>query len=194
MGTGQRKSRVDLAGLRRADPAGRANRSSAYDDTGVCILKLALEPAPEGKAERTGTFTSGIVSRPGARFIAVFFGGWKHARENLAEVLSDAPGLQPLIHLCEALSRNTPKLSECLRLLLANCLAHGRRQLVEVADFSGRMPFRAGDAGRRFAPRRIGPPAEADAGRAVALPSGTQRAVDEDLKRMAGGATGRTQN
>ena len=95
------------------------------DDTGVRILKLAREPAPEGKAERTGTFTSGIVSRPGARFIAVFFGGWKHARENLAEVLSDAPGLQPLIHLCEALSRNTPKLSECLRLLLANCLAHG---------------------------------------------------------------------
>lgn len=105
------------------------------DDTGVRILKLAREPAPEGKAERTGTFTSGIVSKAGARFIALFFSGWKHAGENLAEVLKRrVPGLQPLIQMCDALSRNTPKLSEGVRLLLANCLAHGRRQFVEVAE------------------------------------------------------------
>jgi len=35
--------------------------------------------------------------------------------------------------MCDALSRNTPKLSEGAELLLANCLAHGRRQFVEVA-------------------------------------------------------------
>ena len=35
------------------------------DDTGMRILKLAREPAPEGKAERSGVFTSGIVSRVG---------------------------------------------------------------------------------------------------------------------------------
>jgi hypothetical protein len=36
--------------------------------------------------------------------------------------------------MCDALSRNTPKLSEAVRLLLAYCLAHGRRQFVEVAE------------------------------------------------------------
>jgi transposase len=105
------------------------------DDTGMRILKLAREPAPEGRPERTGIFTSGIVSRVGARFIALFFSGWKHAGENLAEVLKRrAPGLQPLIQMCDALSRNTPKLSEGVQLLLAYCLAHGRRQFVEVAE------------------------------------------------------------
>ena len=104
------------------------------DDTGMRILHLAREPAPEGKGERTGVFTSGIVSRVGVWLIALFFSGWKHAGENLAEVLKRrAPGLQPLIQMCDALSRNVPKLSEGVRLLLANCLAHGRRQFVEVA-------------------------------------------------------------
>ena len=104
------------------------------DDTGMRILKLAREPAPEGKPERTGIFTSGIVSRVGTWFIALFFSGWKHAGENLADVLKRrAPGLPPLIQMCDALSRNTPKLSKGVRLLLAYCLAHGRRQFVEVA-------------------------------------------------------------
>ena len=35
--------------------------------------------------------------------------------------------------MCDALSRNAPKLSEGVKLLLANCLAHGRRQFVEIA-------------------------------------------------------------
>jgi transposase len=104
------------------------------DDTGMRILKLAREPAPEGK-QRTGVFTSGIVSRVGAGLIALFFSGCKHAGENLAEVLKRrAPGLAPLIQMCDALSRNTPKLSEGVRLLLAYCLAHGRRHFVDVAE------------------------------------------------------------
>jgi transposase len=104
------------------------------DDTGMRILRLTREPTPKGKAERTGVFTSGIVSRVGAWWIALFFSGWKHAGENLAEVLKRrAPGRGPLIQMCDALSRNVPKLSEGVRLLLANCLAHGRRQFVDVA-------------------------------------------------------------
>ncbi len=104
------------------------------DDTSIRILKLAREPAPEGKAERTGVFTSGIVSRVGVWLIALFFSGWRHAGENLAEVLKRrAPGLPPLIQMCDALSRNAPQLSEGVKLLLAHCLAHGRRQFVEVA-------------------------------------------------------------
>jgi transposase len=35
--------------------------------------------------------------------------------------------------MCDALSRNTPKLTDGGEILLAHCLAHGRRQFVEVA-------------------------------------------------------------
>jgi transposase len=100
------------------------------DDTGMRILRLAREPSDE----RTGVFTSGIVSMaPGWR-IALYFSGTKHAGENLTAVLQRRPsGLAPLIQMCDALSRNTPRLSEGVQLLLANCLSHGRRQFVDVA-------------------------------------------------------------
>jgi transposase len=99
------------------------------DDTGMRILQLARR-SDDG---RTGTFTSGIVSICGGGWkIALYFSGWKHAGENLADVLKQrAPGLAPPIQMCDALSRNSPKLVETL---LANCLAHGRRQFTEVAD------------------------------------------------------------
>jgi transposase len=104
------------------------------DDTGMRILKLPREPTPAGKAERTGTFTSGIVSICGGRQIALYFTGPKHAGENLAEVLKQRePGLPPPIQMCDALSRNTPKLTG-VGILLANCMAHGRRQFTEVAE------------------------------------------------------------
>lgn len=161
------------------------------DDTGMRILKLAREPAPEGRPERTGTFTSGIVSRVGPRFIALFFSGWKHAGENLAEVLKRrAPDLQPLIQMCDALSRNAPKLSEGVRLLLAKktpvCGSGG--------ELPGRMPVCAGDARQRLLQRRTGPPGEPVMGRPAAFPSGAQRAADEDAPTVDGGATGGAQD
>ncbi len=98
------------------------------DDTRMRILRLAREPGDK----RTGTFTSGIVSLVGAWTIALFFTGRKHAGENIAEVLKQrAHQLPPPILMCDALSRNTPKGVETL---IANCLAHGRRQVVEVVD------------------------------------------------------------
>jgi len=100
------------------------------DDTGMRILRLTREPGDK----RTGTFTSGIVSMVGAWTIALFFTGWKHAGENIAEVLKQrARELPPPIQMSDALSRNTPKL-EGVEPLQANCLAHGRRQVVEVAE------------------------------------------------------------
>jgi transposase len=100
------------------------------DDTGMRILRLAREPGDK----RTGTFTSGIVSIMGAWTIALFFTGWKHAGENLAEVLKQrARELPPPIQMSDALSRNSPKV-EGVEPLQANCLAHGRRQIVDVAD------------------------------------------------------------
>jgi len=98
------------------------------DDTSMRILRLTREPGDQ----RTGTFTSGIVSIVGAWTIALFFTGWKHAGENIAEVLKQrARELPAPIQMCDALSRNTPKGVETL---IANCLAHGRRQVVEVVD------------------------------------------------------------
>jgi transposase len=101
------------------------------DDTSMRVLRLVRDPTPEGKAERTGVFTTGIVSSNPERKIALFFTGAKHAGENLAEMLKRrAAELPAPIQMCDALSRNVPANVE---ILLANCLAHGRRQFVEVA-------------------------------------------------------------
>jgi transposase len=100
------------------------------DDTSMWILRLTRKPDDK----RTGTFTSGIVSLVGAWTIALFFTGWKHAGENLAAVLKQRAGDLPApIQMSDALSRNSPKL-EGVEPLQANCLAHGRRQVGEVAD------------------------------------------------------------
>jgi transposase len=100
------------------------------DDTSMRILRMTREPGDK----RTGTFTSGIVSLVGAWTIALFFTGWKHAGENIADVLKQrARELPAPIQMCDALSRNRPKL-EGIEPLMANCLAHGRRQVVDVVD------------------------------------------------------------
>lgn len=108
------------------------------DDTGIKILALnGREPAVKDKQsgkkpERTGVFTSGIVSTREGRKIAVFFTGRKHAGENLADVLSQrASSLGPPIQMCDGLARNLP--SE-LKVILGNCLAHGRRQFIDVGE------------------------------------------------------------
>jgi len=114
------------------------------DDTAIKILELIgkrarqkalVEGAAEGDGQgkqRTGLFTSGIVSTREGRRIALFFSGRQHAGENLKDVLSErAAELGPPIQMCDALSRNLP--GE-LKTILANCLAHGRRQFVEVAE------------------------------------------------------------
>jgi transposase len=99
------------------------------DDTGMRILKL-VRNTDDG---RTGTFTSGIVSIWREWRIALYFTGWKHAGENLAHVLKQrAAELNAPVQMCDALSRNSPKLPG-VEVLLANCLAHGRRQFVDVA-------------------------------------------------------------
>lgn len=100
------------------------------DDTSMRVLRLPREPSDE----RTGVFTSGIVSTGQGGKIALYFTGRQHAGENLADVLQQrARHLGPPIQMCDALSRNVPKLAAGVEILLANCLAHGRRQFVEVA-------------------------------------------------------------
>jgi transposase len=100
------------------------------DDTSMRVLHLAREPGDD----RTGVFTSGIVSTQQGQRIALYFTGRQHAGENLRDVLRHrAHGLAAPVQMSDALSRNTSALPEGVEILLANCLAHGRRQFVEVA-------------------------------------------------------------
>jgi transposase len=113
------------------------------DDTTVKILELmASRRGDEGRAgaegegdeaePRTGLFTSGVVALGDGHRVALFFSGRRHAGENLAEVLKlRAAELPPPIQMCDALSRNLP--GE-LQTILAHCLAHARRQFVEVYE------------------------------------------------------------
>jgi transposase len=120
------------------------------DDTTIKILELMEQGARQealagdsaagsakNEPQRTGMFTSGIVSTPAAsggpgHKIALFLSGRRHAGENLKDVLAQrAAELAAPIQMCDALSRNAP--AE-LKTILANCLAHGRRQFVEVAE------------------------------------------------------------
>jgi len=88
------------------------------DDTGMRILKLVRD-LEDG---RTGTFTSGIVSIWREWKIALYFTGWKHAGENLADVLKQRVAeLDAPIQMCDALSRNTTKLTG-VQILLGYCL------------------------------------------------------------------------
>jgi hypothetical protein len=105
------------------------------DDTSMTILALMKDgrntPALDD-SDRTGVFTSGIVSTRQGQKMALFFTGRKHAGENLAEVLRRrAAELGPPIQMCDALARNLPKELEAI---VANCLAHGRRRFVDVAQ------------------------------------------------------------
>jgi len=119
------------------------------DDTNNRILefmgerarKAALEeekrpenPADKNKKkERTGLFTTGIVSQCADCQIAIFFTGRQHSGENLGDVLRKrAQELEPPIQMCDALSRNIPKE---LQTIVANCLAHGRRYFVDMIEY-----------------------------------------------------------
>lgn len=109
------------------------------DDTGMRVLHLAREPSDE----RTGVFTSGIVSVAEGRRIALFFTGRQHAGENIADVLKRrAAELPAPVQMCDGSSSNTSAYPENVEVLLANCLAHGRRQFVEVmANFPTECRF-----------------------------------------------------
>ena len=105
------------------------------DDTSMRVLTLRREideAAPTASA-RTGIFTSGIVATRDAHRIALFFTGRAHAGENLATILAQRSPTAPApIQMSDALARNIPTLPSGLAVIAANCLAHGRRQVVQV--------------------------------------------------------------
>jgi hypothetical protein len=87
--------------------------------------------AAEIDPKRTGTFTTAIVGSVGEHTVTLFLTGWRHAGENLGQVLEQrAAELSAPIQMCDALSRNTCGEFDSI---LANCLSHGRREFVPLA-------------------------------------------------------------
>jgi len=116
------------------------------DDTTMRVLELMektkhQQPLLEEDPERRGVFTTGIVSvAQGRPDIVLFFTGPHHAGENLRTLLeARSAELPPPIQMCDALSRNMP---DDLRVIVANCLVHGRRNFVDVVkDFPAEVKY-----------------------------------------------------
>ena len=105
------------------------------DDTSMRVLTLRreIDEAATTASARRGIFTSGIVATRDGQRIALFFTGRHHAGENLATILAQRSPTAPApIQMSDALARNIPKLPSGLAVIAANCLAHGRRQVVQV--------------------------------------------------------------
>jgi transposase len=129
---------LELMGERgRQAASAEASAAESAEHSAADAAEEPAEDASKGSAkkpasERRGMFTSGVVSTREGRRIALFFSGRQHAGENLKDVLAErAAGLPPPIQMCDALNRNMP--AE-LKTIVANCLAHGRRQFVDVVD------------------------------------------------------------
>ena len=107
------------------------------DDTKMRILDLrkpGSATAAKIDPKRKGTFTSSILGQVGSYTVALYFSGWKHAGENLEEVLKQRVGeLEAPMQMCDALSRNT---SPDFESIVCHCLTHARREFVPIAkDF-----------------------------------------------------------
>jgi transposase len=100
------------------------------DDTTMKILANVRKPKGDDETSGKGSFTTGVLAVQDERHMALFFTGKKHAGQNMAEILKQrASGLSPPVYMCDALSRNVPKELETI---LANCLAHARRNFVDL--------------------------------------------------------------
>lgn len=97
------------------------------DDTTMKILSMI-----KNDNDRSGIFTTGMLSFVDDKKIVLFRTGRNHSGENMTALLRQRePQLSPPIQMCDALSRNT---SKEFQTLLANCLVHARRNFVDVAD------------------------------------------------------------
>lgn len=100
------------------------------DDTRVKILDLLKENHRLPEAERRGLQTTGIVARVGARQIALYRSGRKHAGENIDRLLEQRPlELALPIQSGDALSANWSRKSETIA---QKCLVHARRQFIDI--------------------------------------------------------------
>lgn len=113
------------------------------DDTPMKVLSLMAERAraeargdePEAKAINTSGIVA-VVQEPTQcapqHRVVLFFTGHAHAGQNMARVLAQrAAALPEPLQMCDALAANV---AGDLPVLVANCLTHGRRQVVDVAE------------------------------------------------------------
>ncbi len=101
------------------------------DDTTMPVLSLIKENEDKTNKERTGMFTTGIVSiLEDGTTIALFYTGRNHAGENLDNLqkLRDS-GKAPPVQMCDALSRNT---NDNFERIVGHCLTHARRSFVDI--------------------------------------------------------------
>jgi transposase len=106
------------------------------DDTPMKVLSLMAEreraEADGVKPAAKAINTSGIVAVLEQHKVVLFFTGHAHAGKNMQRVLAQrAQELQPAMQMCDALASNVA--GEFIT-ILANCLAHGRRQVADVAE------------------------------------------------------------
>ena len=106
------------------------------DDTPMKVLSLM---AARAKAEAAGVKpvakainTSGIVAVLHQHKVVLFFTGHDHAGKNMERLLVHrAQELAPPMQMCDALASNI--VGE-FATVLCNCLAHGRRQVVDIVE------------------------------------------------------------
>ena len=108
----------------------------SHDDTKVRILDLMKEnkeKVKKGEKDRTGMFTTAIVSQVDQQTIYLFLSGRRHSGENMTNILSKrCPELGLILRMADALSSN---LSVEFITILCLCLAHGRRKFYEIYDY-----------------------------------------------------------
>jgi hypothetical protein len=101
-----------------------------FDDTSMRILDF-VRPKDD---DRTGIFTTGIVSVHEAFEIALLFTGRDHAGENRIKIIKERePDLPEMIMMSDALAANSVGVDD-EKEILANCLVHGRRNFVKIID------------------------------------------------------------
>jgi hypothetical protein len=105
------------------------------DDTSMRVLELSAQERAAllgpGTDDRSGVFTSGIVSVCEGHHVALYYTGPRHCGENIATLIdkrSDA--LPPPIQMCDASSSSS---AGDFDTILAACIAHARRNFVDVA-------------------------------------------------------------
>ncbi len=103
------------------------------DDTTVKITDIIRHNRMHPGKERTGMFTTGILSRTEKRDIVLFYNGTMHAGENMEKLLKQRDAkIGDAIQMCDALSRNIPT---SFRTILCNCLSHGFRKFDDLKEF-----------------------------------------------------------
>src|ERR1017187_1065677 len=127
----KRENTFSCAGMVSSCNSRRWTRSRCLSNMRVQSLAKETGPAAQ-RPERTGIFTTGLISQVADHTIALFVTGHRHAGENLNQLPARrAANSSPPIQRCDALSR-TP--SKEFQSLLANGLSHGRRQFVDMAQ------------------------------------------------------------